>query len=132
MTTFKPGVTNMRKKWEESNRLFGSSTLPRGFKSANSPPKFKQPGYQDLDRLLGGFRGGKSSRISTKTWNNVVTSPNSPRNNEEKMNGSVDSGRSDGSERRENFESGRTGSLPTWARNGVIDDDLNYDDVVVV
>ena len=130
----------MRKKWEESNKLYGSSTLPRGFKSA---PKFKQPGYQDLDRLLSGDRGRGGSRVSLKNWNNVVTSP-TPGNRDHVTSGSVDSGRSEegserrdfpSSERRMNFESGRMGgTLPAWARNGteVIDDDLNYDDVVVV
>jgi len=127
---YKAGVASMRKKWEESNKLYGSSTLPRGFKSANqSAPKFKQPGYQDLDRLLsGGFGGAKTSRVSMKNWDNVVTSPTSPRNRDHVVNGSVDSGRSEeGSERR------MGGTLPAWARNGaVVDDDLNYDDVVVV
>ena len=113
------GVRDMRRKWESKEVLNATKSLQR-FRNkssvyemkSNSLNRFHQP--QDDDRLIGLNNNqstyNSSSDVSKEVredWN-VISSASTT----------------------QSFNS----DLPSWARNGLssIEDDFNYDDVVVV
>lgn len=128
----KSGVRDMRRKWEESggDKLPGSSALPRAFH------KFQQPKYQNIDNLLK-YRTAAPPTTSSKTlpsssshdkeWNVIGGVSPSP-----DLVAAAIAADEDDKEEEEKQSATLPSSLPIWARNGLNEDDFNYDDVVVV